>query len=155
MHQIFLVSYSHIDIEWYWTFEETKKRALMITESVLNCMKKNENFTFAQDQAILLKIVWEYLSKRDKKFLLNKIKENKLEIVGGMWVQPDVQIPHGEVLIRNILKGRQWFYDNFGINVEVAWNIDTFGQCPQLPQILKKSGYRYFVFFKRCSPRDR
>jgi len=61
MCQIFLLPHSHIDIEWYWTFKETKKRAFMIAESVLNWMKKKENFTFAQDQAILLKAVWEYL----------------------------------------------------------------------------------------------
>lgn len=146
--KVHIIPHSHIDTEWYWTYGETKKRAIAIIEAVLSRMLKREDFTFAQDQVSILKPTLEYLDKEDREYLLKIIKQQRFEILGGMWVQPDAQIPHGEVLIRNISKGREWFYNNLGVKVEGAWNIDTFGQCPQIPQILNKSGFKYFVFWR-------
>ncbi len=148
VYKIHVVPHSHIDTEWYWTYGETKKRAVIIIEAVLSCMRKREDFTFAQDQVSILKPVLEYLDKEEREYLLRMVRQKRFEITGGMWVQPDTQIPHGEVLIRNILNGRKWFYDNLGVDVNIAWNIDTFGHCPQTPQILSKSGFKYFVFWR-------
>jgi len=148
VHKVHVIPHSHIDTEWYWTYEETKKRAVAIIEAALSCMRKRGDFTFAQDQVSILKPALEYLDEEDREYLLKMIGKKRFEVVGGMWVQPGAQIPHGEILIRNILKGRKWFYDNLGVNVDVAWNLDTFGQCPQTPQILVKSGFKYFVFWR-------
>lgn len=148
VYKIHVVPHSHIDTEWYWTYGETKKRAVIIIEAVLSCMRKREDFTFAQDQISILKPVLEYLDKEEREYLLRMVRQKRFEITGGMWVQPDTQIPHGEVFIRNILNGRKWFYDNLGVDVNIAWNLDTFGQCPQTPQILNKSGFKYFVFWR-------
>ena len=144
-YKVHVVPHSHIDMEWFWTYGETKKRAVAIVEAALSCMRKKGDFTFAQDQVSILKPVLEYLDREDREYLLKMVKQKRFEIVGGMWVQPGAQIPHGEVLIRNILGGRKWFYDNLGVNIDVAWNLDTFGQCPQTAQILAKSGFKYFV----------
>ena len=61
---------------------------------------------------------------------------------------PDVSVPNGECLIRQIIKGQEWLNNTFGLQSKCGWFIDTFGQIPQIPQILKKSGYKYNVFWR-------
>ena len=65
-----------------------------------------------------------------------------------MYVMPDVSVPNGECLIRQIVMGQEWLNNTFGLQSECGWFIDTFGQIPQIPQILKKSGYKYNVFWR-------
>ena len=74
-----------------------------------------------------------------------RVKEGRLEVVGGMWVKPDLNMPDGESLVRQILYGKRYFQQKFGVNVNIGWNPDSFGYNWQLPQIYKHSGIDYFV----------
>jgi alpha-mannosidase len=62
-----------------------------------------------------------------------------------MWVEPDTNVPSGEALIRQILYGKRFFRDEFGIEPRTLWLPDVFGYSGSLPQILKKSGVEYFM----------
>jgi alpha-mannosidase len=74
-----------------------------------------------------------------------RIKEGRWEIVGGMWVEPDLNMPDGEAQVRSILVGKRWFQKAYGVDVRIGWNPDSFGYTWQLPQIYKRSGIDYFV----------
>jgi alpha-mannosidase len=74
-----------------------------------------------------------------------RVKEGRWELVGGMWVEPDLNMPDGESLVRQLLLGKRYFQQKFGVDVRVGWNPDSFGYTWQLPQIYKKSGIDYFV----------
>ena len=74
-----------------------------------------------------------------------RVKEGRWEVIGGMWVEPDLNMPDGESLGRQILVGKRYFQKNFGIDVKIGWNPDSFGYNYQLPQIYKRSGMDYFV----------
>jgi alpha-mannosidase len=77
--------------------------------------------------------------------IAKRVKEGRWEIIGGMWVEPDLNMPDGESLVRQILVGKRYFEKNFGVDVKIGWNPDSFGYNYQLPQIYKKSGMDYFV----------
>jgi alpha-mannosidase len=62
-----------------------------------------------------------------------------------MWVEPDANLPSGESLIRQILYGKRFFRAEFGRDPDCAWLPDCFGFTGALPQILLKSGVRYFM----------
>ena len=74
-----------------------------------------------------------------------RIQEGRWEIVGGMWVEPDLNMPDGESLVRQLLVGKRWYKQAYGVDVRIGWNPDSFGYTWQLPQIYKKSGIDYFV----------
>ncbi|MGO9795559.1 MAG: alpha-mannosidase, partial [Terracidiphilus sp.] len=74
-----------------------------------------------------------------------RIQEGRWEIVGGMWVEPDLNMPDGESLVRQLLVGKHWYKQAYGVDVRIGWNPDSFGYTWQLPQIYKKSGIDYFV----------
>ena len=62
-----------------------------------------------------------------------------------MWVEPDLNMPDGESLVRQLLVGKRWYKQAYGVDVRIGWNPDSFGYNWQLPQIYKKSGVDYFV----------
>ena len=74
-----------------------------------------------------------------------RVAEGRWEIVGGMWVEPDLNMPDGESQVRQLLLGKRYFKEKFGKDVRIGWNPDSFGYNWQLPQIYKKSGIDYFV----------
>jgi alpha-mannosidase len=59
----------------------------------------------------------------------------------------------GEALARQLLYGKRYFQEKFGVDVAVGWNPDSFGHNFQLPQILGKSGIKYYIF-ERCAPQE-
>jgi len=83
-----------------------------------------------------------------------RVKEGRWEVIGGMWVEPDLNMPDGESLVRQILVGKNYFQNKFGVDVKIGWNPDSFGYNWQLPQIYKKSGMDYFVTQKLLWAKD-
>jgi alpha-mannosidase len=143
-----IMPHSHIDVEWYWTVSTSKEWSKEIFDRAIRLLKENPDFRFTQDQTYLLREYYNALSAEEKEYFKQVVTEKRLALVGGMFVMPEVAEPCGEALIRQILVGQHWLQDTFGMRTECGWFIDTFGQIPQIPQILYRSGYRYNVFWR-------
>lgn len=144
MQAIFVVPHTHYDVAWAFSKEEYLQINEIILKEALKLME-NSNFKFCLEQAYLLMEI----EKRDPNLwqkLKEKIQEGKIEIVDGQYLMPDTMLPSGEILVREILFGKRYFKDKFGIDVPVAWASDSFGMNAQLPQIYKKSGYKWLAF---------
>ena len=144
MQKIYLVPLTHYDVVWAFTREEYYQINESILEDALGLMK-NSDFKFCIEQAYLLQEVekrnpdlWHRIHK--------VIKAGKLVIIDGQYLMPDTLLPKGEVLVREILVGKRYCKEKFGIDVPVAWAADSFGLNAQLPQIYKKSGYKWLAF---------
>jgi alpha-mannosidase len=144
MRTIYLVPHTHYDVAWAFSKEDYLKINEEILEEALKIMKSSE-FKFSLEQTFLLEAVEERNPKLWHK-LKEKIKEGKLEIVDGQYLMPDTMLPAGEVLVREILFGKRYCKEKFGIDVPVAWAADSFGMNAQLPQIYKKAGYKWLAF---------
>ncbi|MBP6909840.1 MAG: hypothetical protein KBC18_05355, partial [Candidatus Saccharicenans sp.] len=146
-----LVGHAHIDLSWLWLWEETVHQVAPETFwGTLRQMNRRPGLTFAQSQAALyeaMEIAYPELFQEIKQ----KVKEGTFIPVGGMWVEPDLNLPDGESLAHQLLYGKRYFLDKFGTEVKVGWNPDSFGHNAQLPQLLKKAGLDYYVF-ERCAP---
>jgi alpha-mannosidase len=146
-----LIGHAHIDLSWLWRWEETVADIAMYTfRGTLAQMDKMPGLTFAQSQAA----IYDAIEKEAPDLFARiaaKIKEGTWVPVGGMWVEPDANMPDGEALARQLLYGKRYFLDKFGVDVKVGWNPDTFGHNWQLPQILRRAGLESYVF-GRCAP---
>ena len=140
--------HSHIDVEWYWTFATTREWTADILGKAMELLRRDPEFRFTQDQVVLLRSYWERLGTEDRAFFKQMVKEGRLAIVGGMLVQPEVAEPSGESLVRQILLGQQWLETTLGVRARCGWFIDTFGQIPQLPQLLRQGGFDSYVFWR-------
>jgi alpha-mannosidase len=139
-----LTGNSHIDAAWLWPWTETVDTVKRTFSTALQLMNEYPDYTFTQSAA-------QYNSWMADKYpqineeIKQRIKEGRWEIVGGMWVEPDLNMPDGESAVRSLLVGKRWFQKEYGVDVRIGWNPDSFGYTWQLPQIYKKSGIDYFV----------
>jgi len=138
------VGNSHIDMAWLWPWTETVEVTRNTFRSALDLMREYPDFKFTMSSARTYAWMEEkYPDLFDE--IKQRVKEGRWEIVGGMWVEPDLNMPGGESLVRQILVGKRYFQQKFGVDVKIGWNPDSFGYNWQLPQIYKKSGIDTFV----------
>jgi alpha-mannosidase len=135
---------SHIDMAWLWPWTETVEVVRNTFRSALDLMREYPDFKFSMSSARTY--VWMEEKYPDLfKEIQQRVREGRWEVIGGMWVEPDLNMPGGESLVRQILVGKRYFHEKFGVDVRIGWNPDSFGYNWQLPQIYKKSGIDYFV----------
>lgn len=138
------VGNSHIDLAWLWPWVETVEVVRDTFGTVLELQDEYPGLYYAQSSA--QDFLWleryyppEFLKIKDR------VKKGTWELVGGMWCEPDLNMPCGESLVRQLLTGKRYFQQKFGVDVKIGWNPDSFGYSWQLAQIYKRSGVDYFV----------
>jgi alpha-mannosidase len=141
---VHLTGNAHIDAAWLWPWSESVDTVKRTFSTALQLMNEYPDYTFTQSAAAYN----EWLA--DKYPPLNeainqRIQQGRWEVVGGMWVEPDLNLPDGESTARSLLIAKRWYLQHYGVDVHVGWNPDSFGYNWQLPQIYKKSGIDYFV----------
>ena len=140
---VHLISQSHIDVVWLWRLRETRRKCARTFSTALRMMEEFPEFTFSQPQAVRYEITKKSYPDIYKE-IKQRITDGRWRPIGSMWVEPDCNIPNGESLVRQILYGKRFFKKEFGIDSDILWLPDTFGFNAALPQILKKSGIKYF-----------
>ena len=139
-----LTGNSHIDAAWLWPWTETVDVVKRTFGTALQLMYEYPQYTYSQSAAAYNEWIEQKYPDMNAE-IARRIKEGRWEIVGGMWVEPDLNMPDGESLVRQLLVGKRWFKQAYGVDVRIGWNPDSFGYTWQLPQIYKKSGIDYFV----------
>jgi len=139
-----LTGNSHIDAAWLWPWTETVDVVHRTFGTALQLMHEYPDYHYTQSAAAYNDwMLQKYPAINDE--IKQRIKEGRWEVVGGMWVEPDLNMPDGEATARSILIGKRFFQQQYGVDVRIGWNPDSFGYNWQLPQIYKKSGIDYFV----------
>ncbi len=142
--KIDLAGNAHIDAAWLWPRSETIDVVKRTFTTALQLMNEYPDYTFSQSAAQYTEWMAEKYPQLNEQ-IKERVKEGRWEIVGGMWVEPDLNLPGGESLVRQLLVGQRYFQKQYGVTARIGWNPDSFGYNWQLPQIYKRSGLDYFV----------
>lgn len=148
VQRLFLVCNAHIDPVWLWNWEEGLAETLSTFRIAAEFCSRFEGFVFCHNEALLYQWVEEYEPELFRK-IRKLISDGTWHIIGGWYLQPDCNLPSGESLVRQILAGRNYFREKFGVEPQTAVNFDSFGHSRGLVQILAKSGYSSYLF---CRP---
>jgi len=144
---VHMIANAHIDPAWLWQWREGREEVLATCRSALDLMDEFPELTFSRGGAA----TYEWIQQADPDMferIRRRVEEGRWEIVNGWWVQPDCNLPCGESFIRHCLYGKRYFREKFGVDVTVGYNVDSFGHCSVLPQVLRKAGFNYYVFFR-------
>lgn len=147
------VAYSHLDIAYHWKVAQTVQKNARTVLIQLNLMEKYKDFSYAHTQAWTYEMLEKYYPELFKE-VENRIKVGQWEVMGGLYVEPDCNLISAESYIRQIMYGKMYFLEKFGIEVDNCWLPDVFGNSPIMPQILKKGGIHYFVSNKMSTWND-
>lgn len=145
--KVHMIGNAHIDPVWQWRWQEGFAEIKATFQSALDRIKEFSDFKFTSACASYYKWIEENEPKMFEE-IKTQIREGRWSIAGGMWIQPDCNIPSGESFARHTLYSQRYFLDKFGKKATVGYNVDSFGHSGMLPQILKKSGIDYYVFHR-------
>jgi alpha-mannosidase len=141
---LFFDANAHIDAAWLWRERETVEVCKNTFSSVLNMFDARPDFTYTQSSAAY----YDWMQRRYPDLFLRireKIREGRWEAVGGMWIEPDCNLPSGDSWARHLLYGKRYFRDELGVDVTIGWNPDSFGYNWNMPQFYRQAGIDAFI----------
>ncbi|MEF2070087.1 alpha-mannosidase [Consotaella aegiceratis] len=142
-----ITGHAHIDLAWLWPYAETRRKARRTFHTALGLMERFPSFVFNQSTAAY----YAQVEEDDPELfaaIAKRVKEGRWETIGGMWVEPDTNMPTGESFVRQILYGQRYFREKFGVTHSVCWLPDCFGFSGALPQLLRQGGIDSFFTIK-------
>lgn len=101
--------------------------------SVLNMMDVRPDMTYAQSAAAY----YDWMQRYDPAVfngIKERVKDGRWEVVGGMWIEPDCDIPRGESWMHQMLYSQRYFRNNLGVMAKIGWNPDSFGYTWNMPE---------------------
>ena len=143
-HHVMAVGHAHIDSAWLWPIRETKRKCLRTFASALRLMDDYPDYHFSCSQAAQ----YEWIERSQPQLferIRDKVAAGQWHPVGGMWVEPDMNLPSGESIVRQLVAGQRYFEAKFGARSSVVWIPDVFGYPATLPQVFRQGGCDRFV----------
>lgn len=140
-----LVGHAHIDFAYLWSWPETRN-VVSNTFFTVSVLMNEYPFVFSQSQAALYeetKRSWPDIYER----MQDRVKRGQWDVsTASTWSEGDTNLSSGEAIVRSILLANRFIRREFGVEPTVAWYPDNFGHAWTLPQILAKSGIKYYYF---------
>ncbi len=138
-HSVVAVGHAHIDCAWLWPVRETRRKCARTFSNQLRLLERYPEHRFVCSQAV------QYQWMKDEypeiyRGITEQVRSGRWEPVGGMWVEPDSNIPSGESLVRQLVVGKRFFAEEFGVETHELWIPDVFGYSAALPQIARQAG---------------
>lgn len=136
--------HAHIDLAWLWPLRETYRKGARTFATTLELMDRYPDYRFSQSMPQLyqwMKEMYPGLYRRIKR----KVAEGRWEPLGALWVECDTNVPGGESLVRQLLYGKRFFREEFGVDSRVVFLPDSFGYSGALPQLMRLAGVDLFI----------
>jgi alpha-mannosidase len=147
-----VIGYAHMDMAWLWRWEESIHDVMYNTfTNQIKLMDQNPDYTFSQDQAVVLDSMEHYYPDVFKG-LQEKARTGNFIPVTSSWVQMDENVSDGESMVRQFLYGQKYSKEKFGHYIRFAWQPDVFGHPATMPQIAAKAGIDFYLFDRPHDP---
>lgn len=143
-HRVSAVGHAHLDTAWLWPLRETVRKCARTFSTAVRLMDEYPEYRFACSQAVQLAWTKEHHPDLYAR-IREKVEAGQFEPTGSMWVEPDCNLPSGESLVRQLVYGKRFFLDEFGIETRDAWLPDVFGFTAALPQIFRRARVDWFL----------
>ncbi len=141
------LGHSHLDLAWLWNYKETKKKALRSITNALYLLDTYPNYKYSISQPWQLEQI-KGLSPMIFGRIVELEKEGRIELLGGAYVENDLNNVGEESLLRQMLYGQKFYLENFNHYTQVGFYPDDFGFPPCLPSILRDTNQCYFYTAK-------
>ena len=151
-----MVSHFHYDPVWWntqaaYTSEwdvldfdgspraDFQQSGFTLVRAHLELARQDPDYCFVLAEVDYLKPYWD-LFPEDRAYLRQLLDEERLELMGGTWNEPNSNLTGAELTIRNAVYGIGFQRDILGGDPQTAWQLDVFGHDPQFPGIMADAG---------------
>ncbi|WP_378144290.1 alpha-mannosidase [Cnuibacter sp. UC19_7] len=143
-HTVIATGHAHIDSAWLWPIRETIRKCARTFSNVLDLLDRHPDLRFACSSAQQLAWMQEHYPEIFAR-IEHQVRAGRFVPVGGQWVEPDTNLPGSEATARQLVVGKRWFLDTFGVDTTEVWLPDTFGYSASLPQLIRLAGADWFM----------
>jgi alpha-mannosidase len=147
---------SHCDWCWGHTRLWHEQRYAEIIRQVLELMRKHPHYVWLLETEN--EELAPFLDRAAREWpelvaeFWQRVREGRIEIVGAI-SNPRLTEVYPETMVRNLVLGQEYFQRNApGVALKVYNSNDLMCGPSQMPQILAKGGYRYFMFSRPRGP---
>lgn len=143
--KLYIISHTHWDREWYYSFEHFRQLLLDVIDHTLKTLERDARFVaFHLDGQTAPVLDYLEIKPRERARLARLVRAGRL-LIGPVYVQNDEFLASGEATVRNFLVG-QLDCEQLKVKpLKVGYLLDQFGHCSQMPQILREYGIRWAV----------
>jgi alpha-mannosidase len=138
-NSVVAVGHAHIDCAWLWPLRETRRKCARTFSNQLRLLERYSEHRFVCSQAVQYQWMKDDYPELFEQ-IVEQVRSARWEPVGGMWVEPDTNVPSGESLVRQLVYGKRFFSEEFGVETHELWIPDVFGYSAALPQIARGAG---------------
>ncbi|MCL2034235.1 MAG: glycosyl hydrolase-related protein [Oscillospiraceae bacterium] len=146
--KVYVVTHAHIDMNWFWPIEETRRIVDRDFTTMTTLMEENPDFKFSQSQCATY-LMEEHQNPEVFAKMQRFVDKGQWDVTSSTWVEGDMNMASGEAVSRHVLYSKKYLDEKFGVEPKIMWCPDTFGHPANAPQVLKKSGIDYY-FHTRC-----
>ncbi len=144
VHTLSAIGHAHIDTAWLWPLRETIRKCARTFSTALAYMETYPDYVFGcsqPQQYAWMKHYYPSIWAGIKK----AVRKGQWEPIGSMWIEADCNVSSGESLVRQMLHGKNFFLEEFGVETKDVWIPDVFGYSASMPQLMKKAGVEWFL----------
>jgi len=142
-----MIGNAHIDPVWLWRFPEGLAEIKATFRSALDRIAEYDEFIFTSACASY----YQWIEENCPEMFLEiqaAVKAGRWNIVGGMWIQPDCNMPSTESFARHFLYSQRYFEEKFGVAAVTGYNVDSFGHAATLPRLLQAAGLQNYIYMR-------
>jgi len=147
MKTVHMIGNSHLDPIWLWKRAEGIDAVLATARSACDRLDEYPELVFTCSASWFHRQIEEMdarLFARVRQF----VRAGRWQLVGGMVIQPDCNLPGPESFARQLATGQAYFRRAFGRTATVGYNVDSFGHTAYLPRLLREAGIDSYVFMR-------
>ena len=147
--KILIIPYSHSDWAWTYTRGWHEERYALAFSEVLDILNERPEYRWHFDTENEQLMPFRARCPERMEELKRRVREGKVGISGGTVSNPHPHRIGGETFVRNMVLGRRYFERTFpGADLSVLSLNDVIAGYTQLPQLIRKAGYRYYRFWR-------
>lgn len=141
------VGHTHIDVEWMWDRRQTREKVQRSVATALGLMEEYPEYKIMLSQPELYRYLREEAPEKYEE-LKERVRQGRWEPEGALYLECDCNLISGESMVRQLIHGKRFFCDEFGVDSRICFLPDVFGYSAAMPQILKKAEVDAFVTSK-------
>ena len=151
---VYIIPFSHLDLFWLGSQEECLSRGNRVITKAIQLAEQYPEFRFLlEDDDFVANFVESNRGSTELDAFKRLVREGRIEIA-PKWAAIYQNLPRAEALVRNVVIGKRYAREVFGVDPKVAHLGDIPGFTRQYPQILSKADTPYAVV-TRMFPPDR
>ncbi|WP_370105748.1 glycoside hydrolase family 38 C-terminal domain-containing protein [Streptacidiphilus sp. BW17] len=153
---MYMVSHFHYDPVWWntqagytvaWNDQKHAQKhrsgfqhaGFDLVHAHLELARRDPDYCFVLAELDYLKPYWDAFPQ-DRDALRRLLAEGRLELMGGLYNEPNTNLTGAETTIRNAVHGLGFQQDVIGGDPATAWQLDVFGHDPQFPGLMAAAG---------------